>query len=88
MQIEITRKFRKQVQECKDQRTKSNVLKIIEAVASSTSLNGFPNLKKLTGHKNSYRIRSGDYRIGIVIDNGTVIFAAFNSRSDIYKHFP
>ena len=88
MQIEITRKFQRQVEECRDRRVRSKILSIIEAVASSQSMNGFPNLKKLTGLKNSYRIRTGDHRIGIVIDYDIVIFAAFDSRSDIYKHFP
>lgn len=88
MQIEITHKFQKQVEECNDRRQRSKILRIIEAVSASDNMNGFPNLKKLIGYKNCYRIRIGDYRIGIVVDNNIVIFAAFDSRSDIYKHFP
>ena len=88
MQIEITHKFQKQVEDCNDRRQRSKILKLIELVSASDNMNGYPNLKKLTGHKNCYRIRIGDYRIGIVIDNNIVIFAAFDSRSDIYKHFP
>ena len=88
MQIEITRKFRKQVEDCKDQRIKSKVLQIIEDVISVETMNGFTNLKKLTGYKSSYRIRLGSYRLGILIKDDTVIFAAFDHRSDIYKFFP
>lgn len=88
MQIEITRKFRKQVEDCKDQRIRSKILSIIEAVISSDNMNEFHNLKKLTGYKNSYRIRLGTYRIGLIIEGNTVIFAAFDHRSDIYKYFP
>ncbi|MCX6303805.1 MAG: type II toxin-antitoxin system RelE/ParE family toxin [Bacteroidetes bacterium] len=88
MQFEITRKFQKQVNDCNDRRIRSKVLSIIEAVGASDNLNGFPNLKKLAGHKNIYRIRMGDYRIGIVIDNNIVIFAAFDHRNDIYRYFP
>ena len=88
MQIEITRKFRKQVEDCKDQRLRSKVLQIIEDVISVETMNGFTNLKKLTGYKSSYRIRLGTYRLGILIKDDTVIFAAFDHRSDIYKYFP
>ena len=88
MQIEITRKFRKQVDDCKDQRIRSKILSIIENVISADKTNDFHNLKKLTGHKNSYRIRLGTYRVGIIIEGNTVIFAAFDHRSDIYKYFP
>ena len=88
MQIEITRKFQKQVGYCNYRRQRSKVLSIIEAVSASDNMNGFPNLKKLTGYKNCYRIKIGDYRIGIVIDKNIVVFAAFDNRNDIYKHFP
>lgn len=88
MQVEITRKFRKQVEDCKDQRLRSKLLHIIEEVISADNMNQFNNLKKLTGYKSSYRIRLGGYRIGIIIEGNTVIFAAFDHSSDIYKYFP
>jgi mRNA interferase RelE/StbE len=88
MQIELTRKFQKQVENCKDKHIRSKVLDIIQAVIASESLNEFVNLKKLIGFKNKYRIRIGNYRIGIVLEDKTVIFAAFDHRSDIYKYFP
>ena len=88
MQIELTRKFQKQVESYKDLHIRSKVLHIIEEVSASGNMNGFNNLKKLSGSKNSYRIRSGNYRIGIIIEGNKVIFAAFDHRSDIYKYFP
>lgn len=88
MQIEVSRKFQKQLMACKDLGIRSKILYIIETVAASDNMQEIPNLKKLTGFKNSFRIRMGDYRIGIVIDENKVIFAAFDHRSDIYKYFP
>jgi len=88
MQIEITRKFQKQVEACDDKHIRLKVLRIIQEVIAFEQMQGFANLKKLSGYKNSYRIRLGSYRIGIVIDDKTVIFAAFDHRSDIYKYFP
>jgi len=88
MQIEITRKFQKQVDDCKNLRIRSKVLDIIEEIIVAENIHGFKNLKKLAGCRNSYRIRLGIYRLGIVIENKKVIFAAFDHRSDIYKYFP
>ena len=88
MQIEITRKFQKQVEACDDKHMRLKILSIIQEVIASESMQGFTNLKKLKGYKNIYRIRLGNYRIGIVIDDKIVIFAAFDHRSDIYKYFP
>lgn len=72
MQLEITRKFQKQVSGCNDKKVKSEI----------------KNLKKLKGYKNYFRIRLGDYRIGIQITENKIIFAAFDKRADIYKYFP
>jgi mRNA-degrading endonuclease RelE of RelBE toxin-antitoxin system len=47
-----------------------------------------PNLKKLRGDDQAYRIRVGDYRIGIFIDGETIILARVKHRRDIYRHFP
>jgi mRNA interferase RelE/StbE len=47
-----------------------------------------PNIKKLRGHSSAYRIKLGDYRIGLFIEENTVIFAAFEHRKDIYNKFP
>ena len=46
MQIALTRKFHKQVENCKDLQTRSKVLIIIEDVSASESMIGFNNLKK------------------------------------------
>ena len=42
----------------------------------------------MKGFKNFYRIRVGDYRIGISLERGVVTFLAFAHRKDIYKKFP
>ena len=88
MQIELTRKFQKQVENCNDKHIRSKILATIQAVIASENLNELPNLKKLTGYKNFYRIRLGNYRIGLLIEDKTIVFAAFDHRSDIYKYFP
>ncbi|WP_017306286.1 type II toxin-antitoxin system RelE family toxin [Spirulina subsalsa] len=46
------------------------------------------NLKKLKGDENAYRIRLGDYRLGIFFDGETVTFARVLHRKDIYRYFP
>ena len=88
MQIEFTRKFQKQVENCHDKHIKNKILAVIQAVIASENLIVFPNLKKLSGYKNYYRIRLGNYRIGLILEDKTVVFAAFDHRSEIYKYFP
>lgn len=61
---------------------------VIEAVEKADSLADLPNLKKLKASKNYFRIRVGDYRLGLALENDAVIFVRFLNRKDIYKHFP
>ena len=42
--------------------------KIIEQVQKATSLKEVKNIKKLSGFDNHYRMRLGDYRIGLLAD--------------------
>jgi len=57
----------------------------IPALKSTSDIASF---KKLKGYDDYYRIRKGDFRIGIKL-NGTVItFLRCLSRKDIYKYFP
>lgn len=45
--------------------------------------------KKLTGYKTFYRIRIGDYRIGIELEKtDTLRFIVIAHRKDIYTIFP
>jgi mRNA interferase RelE/StbE len=46
------------------------------------------NLKKLSGYKSAFRVRIGDYRIGVIIEKNTVTFVAFAHRKEIYNRFP
>jgi len=54
----------------------------------ANSVSEIKNIKRLTGFTDYYRIRIGDYRIGIKLDKLTIIFSTINHRKDIYKKFP
>ena len=42
----------------------------------------------MEGYSIYYRIRIGNYRIGLQIENELVYFVAFDHRKDIYRNFP
>ncbi len=88
MKLVFTNKFLKQVSRLKDKKLAQEIEVIIEATEIANSLSEIKNLKKLKGHKDFYRIRVGDYRIGIQFKNNEFTFAAIDNRKDIYKYFP
>ncbi|NJO80994.1 MAG: type II toxin-antitoxin system RelE/ParE family toxin [Cyanobacteria bacterium RM1_2_2] len=59
-----------------------------EVIPACNSIDQIADLKKLKGYDQAYRIRVGDYRIGLFIENNMVIFARVQHRRDIYRYFP
>jgi len=72
----------------RDKNLLRRVKESIEAVERADSLNALPNLKKLKGAKNYFRLKIGDYRIGLALESDTVVLVRLLNRKDIYKHFP
>ena len=80
--------FGRDLKKIKDKRLLKQAQKIIAQVESATSLTDLQNVKKLEGYTTYYRIRVGEYRIGIEVLEGQVIFVCFLNRKDIYRYFP
>ena len=66
---------------------KVNIL-IFKKLISINSTKEIPNFKKMKGDKEFYRIRLGEYRIGIHFLNNELTFYRILHRKDIYKYFP
>ena len=61
---------------------------IIEVIISANQLDHIPNLKKIKGANNAYRIRLSDFRICFFYHDKTIEFVRFLPRKDVYKVFP
>ena len=88
MKVGFRDSFAKDLKDVKDKSLLRCAKEIIEAVEKADSLDEVHNLKKLKGGGNYFRLRIGDYRVGIVLENDTVIFVRFLNRKDIYKYLP
>lgn len=88
MKIVFLSKFYKDLDKIKDKNTRERLMKIISEIETADTLFEINNIKKLSGDKISYRIRLGDYRLGIFYENNTVELVRFVHRKDIYKVFP
>ncbi len=88
MKTEFKTSFLKAIKKIEDNQLKSNIANTIRNVESAENLKQIINLKKLKGFKEFYRIRIGNYRIGIKIEAGTVFFVDIDHRKNIYRIFP
>jgi len=88
MKVAFSKNFEKQIDHFRDSKLKQEIANIVRTVIHAESLQQIANLKQLKGYKSAYRIRSGEYRIGIIFREGVVYFMAFANRKDIYRIFP
>jgi mRNA interferase RelE/StbE len=62
---------------------------VFDSFPKVTNLSELPNLKKLKGNSPFYRMRVGDYRIGLELRSADqIVFYRVLHRKDIYKYFP
>jgi len=88
MKVEFRDSFVKDLKGIKDKVVLKKLKEIIESLEKVHSLLDIPNLKKLKGQENYFRLRAGDYRLGLVLKNDAIILVRFLNRKDIYKYFP
>jgi mRNA interferase RelE/StbE len=88
MKVTFRKSFARDIKKIKNQKILKRAQQAIENVEAAASLDEISHLKKLAGAANFYRIRIGEYRIGIVIDGVTVDFVRCLPRRDLYRFFP
>ncbi|MFZ4413904.1 MAG: type II toxin-antitoxin system RelE family toxin [Bacteroidales bacterium] len=88
MKTEFLKQFNKDLHKITFEKVKNEIYDVIINVETSEKTSEIKNLKKLPAFKNAYRIKTGDYRIGVFIENNTVEFVRILHRKDIYKVFP
>ncbi len=88
MIVKVSKNFEKDLAKINDKKLKQAVFDIVKLVQQVPDLRGIPQLKKLKGHKEFYRIRLGQFRAGIAITKDTIEFLVLDNRKDVYKRFP
>ncbi len=88
MNVLYEKSFLKDLKKRKDKSLKKRIEEVIHDIKKAKNRSELTSLEKLQGHKTAYKIRVGDYRIGIFIENDTIIFSRMLHRKEIYREFP
>ena len=88
MKVKFESSFEKDLKLIKDTKLLQKLKSVIIECKNSDKLLDIKNLQKLKGYNTFYRIRIGNYRLGIEVEKDTLIFTRFLHRKDIYKFFP
>lgn len=61
---------------------------VFEEISSLNSLADLHKLEKLSGYQNYYKMRFGNYRVGLKLDQNELTFERVLHRKEIYRLFP
>ena len=88
MKVLYEKSFLKDLKKRSDKTLKKRVKSVILDIKIAENRSELSNLEKLKGYPLAYKIRIGDYRLGLFIENETVILSRFLHRKEVYKKFP
>lgn len=88
MNVEFSRTFGKDLEVILDVKSLARFESAIKEVRSAQSLSDVRNLKRLKGPSGFFRIRVGQFRLGLKIVGDTAIFLRCLPRKEIYRRFP
>ena len=88
MKVSFRRSFAKDLGGITDQSLLRRIKQAIERVEQAKTGQDIPNLKRLEAKGKYYRIRVGEFRLGLVFENGIFTFVRCLDRKEIYRFFP
>ena len=78
----------KDIQKNSNDNNNRKLLKLIELLKTQDNFSKIKSLKKMSGYDYYYRIRIGEYRVGLKFYDNKITLIRFMHRKDIYKYFP
>jgi mRNA interferase RelE/StbE len=88
MTVQYTTKFLKQLSRIPASERSRMELFIFSKLPRLVSVGDTGKIERMVGHPGFYKIRFGDYRVGLQQQGDILILKAVMHRKDIYKYFP
>ena len=88
MNVRFQASFTKDLRALKDKALLERIKELIASVEAAQNLAEVSNVKKLHGGGGFYRVRMGDYRVGLATEEEVVVFVRVLHRREVYRYFP
>jgi mRNA interferase RelE/StbE len=89
VKFRIEKSLDRDIHKINDKKILKKLRSFISAIEEAASISEILHIKKIEGYDSSYRIKIGDYRLGMeALSNKEVVLVRFLHRKDIYKYFP
>ena len=88
MIVKIDKTFEKDLKKTGNKLLERKVALCIENIIAAKDISAIKNIKELKGSDDYFRIRIGDYRIGVIKNKEEILFIRILHRKEIYRFFP
>jgi mRNA interferase RelE/StbE len=88
LRVAFKKSFVKDLEKLRDAKAKSRVRNAVLHAEAAEALQELGDIRRLRGGEQAYRIRVGDYRLGLILEGNTIVFVRCLHRKDLYRYFP
>ena len=88
MKVEFTPRFRRDLRRQRNPEIRRRVEQAILDLEAAPSLAAVSGAARLRAPGLFYRVRIGNYRIGLTVEGDTLVLIRFLHRRDMYRVFP
>lgn len=88
MELEYRTSFIRDLRRVRDADIRGRVERTIEDLEAASTIAEIPGAARIKAEGRYYRIRLGDYRLGVAQEDDVAILVRFLHRRDIYRFFP
>jgi mRNA interferase RelE/StbE len=88
LNLDFKKSFVRDLKRVSDNNVLLQLRQVIQDMEKAASITAINNLKKLSSGSAHYRIKLGDYRIGLVLEKDKAVFVRILHRKEIYRYFP
>lgn len=88
MIVKVRKRFLTDLNKIKSIELLDDIVFLLDEAKAAEKPENIPGFKWLTGYKITGRIELSPYRIGVKVQNETIIFWTILHRSVVYKQFP
>jgi mRNA interferase RelE/StbE len=89
VKFRIEKSFDRDIDRIKDKKILKALRAFILMIENAQTIRDIPHIKKIEGYESYYRMKIGDYRLGMeAVSVREVVLLRFLHRKDIYRYFP
>jgi mRNA interferase RelE/StbE len=86
--LAFKKSFARDLKQIQDKALLNRLREVMQEIEAATSIQDLAGIKKIARESSHYRLRLGDYRLGLIVEGDTATLVRILHRKDIYRYFP